>query len=146
MTSAASTYLAFDYGTKRIGVAVGNTVSCTASALDTVMVRNGQPDWPHITRLIDEWQPNALIVGKPLTFDDTENEISPKALRFGNQLNGRYHLPVHHVDERLTSLSAMSEMREAGYNLARSRREVDSHAARKILLGFLDNLNSSEQR
>lgn len=142
----AETFLAFDYGAKRIGVAVGNSVSCTANALDTVVVNNGQPDWSHITRLIEEWQPNALIVGKPLTFDDTENEISPMALRFGNQLNGRYHLPVHHVDERLTSLSAMSEMRDAGYNLARSRREVDSHAARKILLGFLENLNSYQQR
>ena len=136
---ATATYLAFDYGTQRIGVAVGNTVTGTASALDTVSVRNGQPDWPHITRLIKDWQPDALIVGKPLNMDDSENEITPLARRFGNQLHGRYHLPVHHVDERLTSRAALSEMREAGYNPARSRQEIDSYAARQILLGYLNH-------
>ena len=134
----AHTYLAFDYGTRRIGVAVGNTVSGTATPLDTILVRNGRPDWTHITRLIEEWQPDALVVGMPLNMDDSENEITPLARRFGNQLQGRYHLPVHHVDERLTSRAALSEMEAAGYTLARSRQEVDSHAAREILLDFLN--------
>ena len=133
----ATTYLAFDYGTKRIGVAVGNDVTGTATPLDTVQVRDGRPDWAHITRLIDEWRPQALIVGKPLNMDDSENEITVLARRFGNQLHGRYHLPVHPVDERLTSRAAMESMQASGLSLARSRAQVDSHAAQEILLDFL---------
>ena len=132
------TYLAFDFGTRRIGVAVGNSVSCSANPLDTVAVRNNQPDWQHISRLIEEWQPNALIVGEPFNMDDSDNEITLLARRFGNRLNGRYKLPVHLVDERLTSRAALSDMRKEGYTAARSREEVDSRAARGILLGFLN--------
>ena len=137
MTSA--TYLACDYGTRRIGVAVGNTVSCSANPLDTIAVRNGQPDWDHITKLLGEWQPDALIVGEPFNMDDSDNEITLQARRFGNRLNGRYHLPVHLVDERLTSRAALSGMREAGYTATRSREEIDSHAACEILLDFLND-------
>jgi putative Holliday junction resolvase len=97
----SATYLGFDYGTKRIGIAVGNTVSGSATALDTIMVRNDQPDWDHITRLIAEWQPDSLIVGWPIQMDNSDNPVTPRARRFGNQLHGRYNLPVHHVDERL---------------------------------------------
>ena len=85
-----ATYLGFDYGTRRIGIAVGNTVSGSASALDTILVKNEQPDWQHITRLIEEWQPDALIVGWPIQMDESDNPVTPKARRFGNRLNGRY--------------------------------------------------------
>jgi putative Holliday junction resolvase len=71
--------------------------------------------------------------------DDSDNDITLQARRFGNRLNGRYHLPVHLVDERLTSRAALSGMREAGYTAARSREEIDSHAACEILLDFLND-------
>jgi putative Holliday junction resolvase len=141
----SATYLSFDYGTKRIGVAVGNTVSVSATALDTITVKNEQPDWTHISKLIEEWQPDALIVGKPIQMDESDNPVTPKARRFGNRLHGRYQIPVHHVDERLSSHMALSEIREAGYNHRRSRGLVDSYAAREILQTFLNGLPRNDK-
>lgn len=141
----AATYLGFDYGTRRIGIAVGNTVSGSATALDTIRVKNGQPDWEHITRLVTEWQPDALIVGWPIQMDESDNPVTPKARRFGNQLNGRYQLPVYHIDERLSTYMALSEIREAGYNGRRSCDLVDSYAAREILQTFLNGLAGNDK-
>ena len=138
------TYLGFDYGAKRIGVAVGNTVSGSASALDTVKVTSNKTDWEHISRLLAEWQPDALIVGLPIKMDRTDNPITADAKRFANRLHGRYHLPVHLVDERLTSHMALSEIRDAGYN-RRSRDLVDSYAAREILQTFLNGLDGNDE-
>jgi len=143
---SSATYLGFDYGTKRIGIAVGNTVSASATALDTIQVRKDQPDWQHISRLIAEWQPDALIVGWPIQMDNTDNPVTPRARRFGNQLQGRYNLTVHHVDERLSSHMALSEIREAGYNSQRSRELVDSYAAREILQTFLNGLVGNDKK
>ncbi|HEC27238.1 MAG TPA: Holliday junction resolvase RuvX [Gammaproteobacteria bacterium] len=142
----SATYLGFDYGTKRIGIAVGNTVSVSATALDTIQVRNGQPDWGHISLLITEWQPDALVVGWPIQMDNSDNPVTPRARRFGNQLNGRYSLPVHHVDERLSTHVALSEIREAGYNSRRSSGLVDSYAAREILQTFLNGLVGNDKK
>ena len=141
----SATYLGFDYGTRRIGIAVGNTVSGSASALDTILVKNDQPDWKHITRLIEEWQPDALIVGWPIQMDKSDNPVTPKARRFGNRLHGRYHIPVHHIDERLSSYMALSEISEAGYNGRRSKGLVDSYAAREILQTFLNGLTGNDK-
>lgn len=135
-----ATFLGFDYGRKRIGVAVGNSVSRSSTAIDTVRVINSRPDWQHIGKLIEQWQPDALVVGLPLNMDGSENEITPEARRFGNRLHGRYGLPVHRVDERLTTKAALSELRQAGYNKQRSMQQVDSHAARHILQSFLDQI------
>jgi putative Holliday junction resolvase len=140
-----STYLAFDFGTKRIGVAVGRSRSGHADALETVAVRHGQPDWRHIGRLVEEWQPDALVVGLPLNMDDTENEITPLARRFGNQLHGRYNLTVHMVDERLTTRAAYDDMVAAGLREHRRRETADRFAARHILQTFLNDM-AHEQR
>lgn len=102
------TLLGFDYGTKRIGVAVGQTLLQSATPLATLHYTNHKPDWDGITRLIAEWQPLELVVGLPFTMEDTESEVAGKAKRFARQLHGRYHLPVHMVDERLTSREAAS--------------------------------------
>jgi len=137
-----STFLAFDYGTRRIGVAVGNSITGTANALDTIAARDGQPDWDAVTRLIEAWQPTALVVGRPLNMDDSENDMTRLAARFANRLRGRYRLPVIEIDERLSSRSAMAELEDAGYTLRRIRDHIDSHAAREILQTHLNNLNS----
>ena len=142
---SSKTYLGFDYGSKRIGVAVGNTVSASATALDTVRIVNGQPDWEHISRLISEWQPDALVVGWPIQMDGSANPITAEARRFGNRLHGRYHLEVHHVDERLSSQMALSEIREAGYN-RRSMELVDSYAAREILQTFINGQEGNDEQ
>ncbi len=142
----SETYLGFDYGTKRIGIAVGNTVSISATAQDTIRVINDQPDWNHISCLVAEWQPQAIIVGWPIQMDNSDNPVTPRARRFGNQLHGRYNIPVHHVDERLSTYMALSEIREAGYNSQRSRTLVDSYAAREILQTFLNGLVGNDKK
>jgi len=132
-----STLLGFDYGTAKIGVAVGQTLTATASPLATLRAVQQRPDWDAIARLIADWQPSALVVGLPYNMDDSEAEVAPRARRFARQLEGRYQLPVHLVDERLTS-------KEAATRLGRKPKrfeELDALAAKLILETWL-----SEQR
>ncbi len=133
-----STYLGFDFGKKHIGVAVGRSAARLAQALDTVAARNELPDWTHITRLIEEWQPCALVVGLPLNMDDSENDMTRAAKKFGNRLRARYNLPVHMVDERLTSVAAKYVLVEAGVPAKQHKSKLDMLAAQTILQAFLD--------
>jgi len=103
---AAGTVLGFDYGTRRIGIAVGQTFTRSANPLTTITATDGRPDWNRLKALIDEWNPCALVVGLPYNMDDTETEIAPRVRRFARQLEGRFRLPVHLIDERLTSIEA----------------------------------------
>ncbi len=95
--------MAFDYGTRRIGVAVGNTLTKLGQPLKTIAEPNSNVRFKMVEDLIKEWQPNRLVVGLPCHPDGTEHEMSQKARRFGNQLSGRFQLPVDWVDERYTS-------------------------------------------
>lgn len=135
----AVTLLGFDYGEKSIGIAVGSTQSGLAQDLTTVKVSTGGPDWNHISRLIHEWQPQALVVGLPLNMDDSENPMTRAAQRFGNRLGDRYNLPVHMVDERLTTVAAKNSLAESGVSLRRSKSKLDRLAAQAILQTFLDD-------
>jgi len=105
-----ATLLAFDYGDKLIGVAVGQTVTATATPLEAVAVRDRRPDWAAISRLIATWEPDALVVGLPLNMDGTEQGTTHRARRFARQLEGRYRMPVHAADERLTTREAQSRL------------------------------------
>jgi putative Holliday junction resolvase len=108
------TVMAFDFGTKRIGVAVGNTVSQLGQALKTVSESSEDARFRVIEALLKEWQPHRLVVGMPCHPDGVEHEMSARARRFGNQLHGRFQLPVDWVDERYTSavLEGDPEMRD----------------------------------
>ena len=97
------TVMAFDYGTRRIGVAVGNTLTCLGQPIKTIAESSSDAAFRAIEGLLKEWQPNRLVVGLPCHPDGTEHEMSAKARRFGNQLHGRFQLPVEWVDERYTS-------------------------------------------
>jgi putative Holliday junction resolvase len=97
------TILSFDYGTRRVGVAVGNSISKSGQALKTIAAPSSDALFKDIGILIAEWQPDQLVVGKPTHPDGTPHEMTAKAVRFGNQLHGRFHLPVAWVDERYTS-------------------------------------------
>lgn len=130
----AQTLLGFDFGTRRIGVAVGQRVSGTARALTTLNARDGQPDWPQVERLIATWQPDALVVGLPLQLDGTRSEVTAAAERFARRLHGRFHLPVHLQDERLSSYAA--EQADTG---RRKSDSLDARAARIILQDWLDS-------
>ena len=108
------TVMAFDYGTRRIGVAIGNTVTKAGQPLQIVAENGDDARFRLIEALIQEWQPDQLVVGMPCHLDGAAHEMSGKAKRFGNQLHGRFHLPVDWVDERYTSaiLEGNPEMRD----------------------------------
>ncbi len=99
------TILAFDFGEKQIGVAVGNTITKTAEALKIIQEKNQDEKFKAIETLIQEWQPQLLVVGLPTHSDGAEHEMTLKAKRFGNQLHGRFQKEVVWVDERYTSVS-----------------------------------------
>lgn len=133
-----ATLLAFDYGEKRIGVAIGNALTCQARALVIIANRNRDYRFEAIGKLIDEWKPDALVVGLPSHPDGTPHEMTRMAKRFGNQLNGRFNLPVSWVDERYTSVEAEAGLRERGA----SADMLDAEAARIILQQYLDGLSN----
>jgi len=134
----APTYLGFDYGTKQIGIAVGGLASGRAEPLATANVQQGVPDWPMLDRLIQEWQPTALVVGLPLNMDDSENPMTRAARKFGQRLHARYNLPVLMVDERLTSVGAKNTMVESRVPWKQRKAKVDKLAAQTILQAYLD--------
>jgi putative Holliday junction resolvase len=133
--------LSFDYGQRRIGVAVGNTLTGTAEALATVAASDGVPDWHALDRLVAEWQPAAIVAGVPYNAGGGDTRLATAALRFADELGGRYGIEVHRVDERLTSREAEDSFRELRRSGAKTRRvrrgEVDREAARLILLQWL---------
>ncbi len=129
MTEEPGVLLGFDYGAKRIGVAVGQTVTGSARPLKTVRARNDKPDWLKISELVSTWQPTGLVVGLPLNMDGTEQDTTDKARRFGRQLEGRYRLPVHFVDERLSTVEARARL----HAQKRPADERDPVAAQLIL-------------
>jgi putative Holliday junction resolvase len=97
------TVMAFDYGTRRVGVAVGNTLTQVGQPIATIAEISSDACFRMIEELMREWQPNLLVVGMPYYPDGSEHEMSAKARRFGNKLHGRFQLPVDWVDERYTS-------------------------------------------
>ncbi len=127
--------LGFDYGTRKIGVAVGQVVTGTATPIATLHPVKNQPDWEAIARLIDQWRPDALVVGLPFEMDDTPAEIHDQARRFARRLEGRFHLPVHLADERLTSREAWSRL---GGRAMKDLGRVDAMAAKLILETWLN--------
>jgi putative Holliday junction resolvase len=121
----ALTMMAFDYGTRRVGVAVGNSITKAGQALKTIAAPSGDLLFQEIGKLLKEWQPDHLVVGRPVYPDGSPHEMTAKAVRFGNQLHGRFQLPVSWVDERYTSavLEGSSEMHD----------NLDAHSAALIL-------------
>jgi putative holliday junction resolvase len=132
------TLLAFDYGTKNIGVATGQTITSSANELAGLKAKDGIPDWNHIEKLIKEWQPDLVLVGLPLNMDDTESELSTRARKFANRLHGRFGVKVEMVDERLSSFEAKGEVMSRGGSRDYKHNPVDSIAARLILEGWLE--------
>jgi putative Holliday junction resolvase len=137
---SGETYLAFDFGEKYLGVAVGSRFTREAQPLTTLKVPRGGVDFATLDRLLAEWKPAGLVVGLPLNMDGTANRMTRAARTFGAHLKERYNLPVHMVDERLTTRAAVDSLLEAGVPLKRHRRSVDRLAAQTILQSFLNQL------
>lgn len=127
--------LGFDYGSHKIGVAVGQTLTRTATPLTTLGLVRQRPDWDGIGALLAEWRPEALVVGHPFEMSDREADNAPAAKRFARQLHGRFRLPVHLADERLTSRSAWEMLGDAA---AKDVTRVDAFAAKLILETWLN--------
>jgi putative Holliday junction resolvase len=130
------TLLGFDYGTMRIGIAVGQELTSSSSPLDTIQNRNNKPDWTAIDKHIRDWQADGLVVGIPFNMDGTEHALTHAARHFATSLEKRYHLPVYTVDERLSSIEAQRIIRDMGispHKLKQNKALIDQVAARLIL-------------
>jgi len=102
--------MAFDFGTQRIGVAYGQSITGTATALPVIEARDGVPDWSSLESLMHTWQPDVLVVGLPWNMDDSESELLVRARKFAMRLHGRLHKPCYGIDERLTSFEARGQL------------------------------------
>lgn len=129
--------LAFDYGTKNIGVATGQTITSSANSLPPLKAKDGVPDWHQIEKLMTEWKPDLVLVGLPLNMDESESELSARARKFANRIHGRFGVKVEMVDERLTSFEAKGEIISRGGSRDYKHNPVDSIAARLILETWL---------
>ena len=135
----SDTYLGFDFGNKKIGTAVGQTITTSASPLQTIRSINQNPNWEIITKLIQEWRPAGLVVGISKQADGSDNLITPRMLKFCRQLEGRYRLPVYQQDETLSTFEAKQMLfDEVNVNVSRLWEVQDQLSAQLILQTWLN--------
>lgn len=143
----SGTCVSFDYGSKRIGTAVGESSLQTAQPLQVVHNKNGTPDWIAIDSLLAEWQPIALVVGWPLTLDDEEQSITSHVRGFIKRLQKRYQLPVYKADERFSSMAAQEQLKQMRHSGQRKRKtshaDIDTLAAALILESWFSEKTQS---
>ncbi|MFZ8928637.1 MAG: Holliday junction resolvase RuvX [Pseudohongiellaceae bacterium] len=142
ITLTALTLICFDYGTQKIGVAVGQTITATASPLPVIKCKNGDQYWEAIDEVLKQWKPGALVVGMPYNMDGSENEMTVKARQFMKKLEEKYALQVHSVDERLSTREARNFSRENAEVSGKKfdeKEAVDSIAAQLILESWLEH-------
>lgn len=133
MTTPCQQVLAFDFGTRRIGIATGQSLTATSTALPPISAKDGTPDWGALDKIITEWQPDALIVGIPLNMDGTISEMARRARRFANRIQDRYKLPCFLMDERLSTAEAKEIHFHRGGSDNFKQESVDGLAAQIIL-------------
>jgi putative holliday junction resolvase len=134
-----NTYLGFDFGTKRIGVAVGQSITKTATPLAPLVVIHHIVPWREIHDLVQKWRPTALIVGIPLNMDGSKQPITLAALNFAEMLYEKTHIPIYSIDERLTTKEAKEQIFSRGGYKALKKESIDSLAASLILTSWLHN-------
>ena len=134
-SSSPKSLLGFDYGLKQIGVASGQTLTNSAEGIAILKAVDGIPDWAQVEKLLQEWQPDLVVVGLPLNMDDSESDLSSRARKFARRLQGRFGVQVEMVDERLTSREAKMLSREQG---TQDLTKIDHIAASLILQSWLD--------
>ena len=133
MSNESHRVIAFDYGEKRIGVAVGQSIPGTANPLAGLKAKEGQPNWQEVESILKEWQPDFLLVGLPLNMDASEQLLTKRATKFSNRLNGRFGITVKMMDERLTSVEAREQLFTASGYKGLQKNSIDSQAACLIL-------------
>ncbi|KMT66394.1 Holliday junction resolvase RuvX [Catenovulum maritimum] len=132
------TVMAFDYGTKSIGVAIGQELSYSTKSLAALKAKDGIPNWDLIEKELNNWKPDLLLVGLPLNMDGTEQEITQRAKKFANRLHGRFGYPVETYDERLTTVDAKSYLFEVGGYRNLQKDKIDSKSAEIILMSWFE--------
>lgn len=136
---SSHTFLSFDFGTKSIGVAIGQRLTGTARPLNALKAQDGIPDWNRIEALLKEWQPERVVVGLPLNMDGSEQPLTARARKFANRLHGRFGVQVDLHDERLSTVEARAELFERGGFRALSKGNVDSLSAVIILESWFEH-------
>lgn len=132
--------LGFDFGTKYIGIAIGQELTGSASPLGSVKANDGIPNWDNIEKYLKEWQPDLVVVGLPLNMDGTEQPMTKSAKKFGNRIHGRFGLPVEFQDERLTTADAKERLFSQGGYKNLKKDNIDSHSAMLIIESYFENL------
>ncbi len=132
------TVIAFDFGTKSIGVAVGQSLTSSATPLSSLKAQAGIPNWQQVEKLLSEWQPDYLVIGLPLNMDGTAQPLTVRARKFANRLHGRFGLVVQLQDERLSTTEARATLFERGGYRALSKSNVDSQSAVIILESWFE--------
>lgn len=135
---APRTIMAFDFGTTNIGAAIGQEVTGTARPLTTFKAQCGQPEWQQIARVLQQWQPDLLIVGLPLNMDGTEQPLTSMARKFANRLHGRFGIRVILHDERLSTVEAKANLFEQGGYRALGKDKIDAASAVIILQSWFE--------
>ncbi|WP_174822366.1 Holliday junction resolvase RuvX [Pantoea sp. MBD-2R] len=133
------TLLSFDFGTKSIGVAIGQQLTGTARPLAALKAQDGIPDWDKIEALLKEWQPDRVVVGLPLNMDGTEQPLTARARKFANRLHGRFGVQVDLHDERLSTVEARADLFSRGGFRALNKGSVDSLSAVVILESWFES-------
>jgi len=134
------TVLGFDYGTKSIGVAIGQSLTGSANPLLSIKAVDGIPKWEEIGMLIEEWKPDLVVVGLPLNMDGSEQEMTQRAKKFANRINGRFGVKIATQDERLTTADAKARLFEMGGYKALTKGQVDAMSAVLIIESYFESL------
>ena len=138
------TLLGFDFGMKRIGVAVGQTLTHSANPIAVLKAQDGVPNWENIQALIDTWQASALVIGIPYNMDGSEQTLTFAARKFANKLHARFRLPVYTIDERLTTIEAKRQVyAQNRLKNVKLPQQFDSYAAKLILEQWLQEQNDA---
>ena len=137
----SGTVLAFDFGERRIGIAVGEHLIKSANPLTTIDNESNEVRFHLITELVKQWQPKLLVVGLPLSLDGAETEVTQLCKKFARRLNGRFNLPVVLIDERYSSAEASQLLNESGIKGRAQKAMLDQVAAQTILRSYFDNLS-----
>jgi putative Holliday junction resolvase len=135
----AQTVIGVDFGTGSIGFAVGQTLTGTAQPLNAIKAQDGVPNWDNVKQLLDEWQPDLVVVGLPLNMDGTEQEMTVRARKFANRLHGRFGVQVTTHDERLTTTDAKAQLFAAGGYKKLKKGAIDSMSAVVILESWFES-------
>ncbi|SFB80974.1 Holliday junction resolvase RuvX [Pseudoalteromonas denitrificans] len=133
------TVLGFDFGTKSIGMAIGQEVTGSATPLRAIKAQDGIPNWDEIKKIVDEWLPDLIVVGLPLNMDGTNQEVTFQAKKFANRLHNKHSLPVETQDERLTTADAKAQLFEQGGYKNLKKGNIDNMSAKLILESFFES-------